>query len=149
MKKWIKCKVIVMGIRRPRTTPELPRPQFDGSDNDIQWVEISGCQYSITDGELLCWLHLYGESLSKVRRWLTLIRIIRILLETGSTLSKWSSGSRSLSYCQFMAKRWDSTTMVYKDSAKTVMVIMPNKIAEIKRLNGLIRLRNSWIGIQK
>ena len=44
----------------------MPRPQFDGSDNDIQWVEFSGCQYSITDGELLCCLKLYGEPLSKI-----------------------------------------------------------------------------------
>ena len=52
------------GIRKSRTTPDLARPKFDGSKNDIQWVEISGCQYSITVGELLCWLNLFGEVLS-------------------------------------------------------------------------------------
>ena len=48
----IDCKLT--GIRKPRSGPELPRPEFDGSDNDIQWVEISGCQYAISEGELLC-----------------------------------------------------------------------------------------------
>ena len=37
----ISCKIV--GIRRPRTTPDVPRPQYDGSDMDIQLVEISGC----------------------------------------------------------------------------------------------------------
>ena len=60
----ISCKI--MGIRRPRTTPDVPRPQYDRSDVDIQLVEISGCQYSITKGELLCWLNLYGEVLSDI-----------------------------------------------------------------------------------
>ena len=27
---------------------------------------ISGCQYSVTEGELKCWLNLYGEILSKI-----------------------------------------------------------------------------------
>ena len=39
---------------------------YDGSTSDVQWVEISGCQYSITEGELLCWLHLYGDTLTKM-----------------------------------------------------------------------------------
>ena len=60
----ISCKIV--GIRRPRTTPDVPRPQYDGSEVDIQLVEISGCQYSITKGELLCWLNLYGEVLSVI-----------------------------------------------------------------------------------
>ena len=30
----ISCKIV--GIRRPRTTPDVPRPQYDGSDVDIQ-----------------------------------------------------------------------------------------------------------------
>ena len=34
------------GIRKPRTTKDIPRPSFDGTENDIQWVEISGCQYA-------------------------------------------------------------------------------------------------------
>ena len=37
----ISCKIV--GIRRPRTTPDVPRPQYDGSDMDIQLDEISGC----------------------------------------------------------------------------------------------------------
>ena len=60
----ISCKIA--GVRKPKTTPDLPRPLFDGSLNDVQWVEISGCQYAITEGELLCWLNLYGEVLSKI-----------------------------------------------------------------------------------
>ena len=52
--------------QKAKTTPDLPRPTFDGSANDIQWVEISGCQYAITEGELLCWLGLYGEVLSEI-----------------------------------------------------------------------------------
>ena len=51
----IACKII--GIRKPKTTPEAPRPSFDGSENDVQWVEIGNCQYSITEGELN-WLNL-------------------------------------------------------------------------------------------
>ena len=31
-----------VGIRRPRMTPEIPRPTYDGTENDVQWVEISG-----------------------------------------------------------------------------------------------------------
>ena len=61
----VTCKII--GIRKPKSSPDLPRPSFNGSANDIQWVEIGGCQYSITEGELLCWLGLYGEVLSKIR----------------------------------------------------------------------------------
>ena len=60
----ISCRIV--GIRKPKTGPELPRPNYDGSENDVQWIEISGCQYSITEGELLCWLNLYGEILSKI-----------------------------------------------------------------------------------
>ena len=60
----ISCKIV--GIRRPRMTPEIPRPTYDGTENDVQWVEISGCQYEITEGELLCWLKLYGDVLSKI-----------------------------------------------------------------------------------
>ena len=60
----INCKIA--GIRKPRTSPDVRRPQYDGSDVDIQLVEISGCQYSITKGELLCWLNLYGEVLSDI-----------------------------------------------------------------------------------
>ena len=39
----IECKI--MGIRKPNLVPDLPRPQYDGSKDDVQWVEISGCQY--------------------------------------------------------------------------------------------------------
>ena len=60
----IECRI--MGIRKPRTAPEIPRPQFDGSDADIQWVEISGCQYSIDPAELVSWLELYGQVLSSI-----------------------------------------------------------------------------------
>ena len=60
----ITCKIL--GIRKPRTTPDYPRPQFDGTENDVQWVEISGCQYSITEGELRCWLGIYGEIQSSI-----------------------------------------------------------------------------------
>ena len=60
----ISCKIV--GIRKPRTTPDTPRPLYDGTEGDVQWVEISGCQYEITEGELLCWLNLYGEVLSKI-----------------------------------------------------------------------------------
>ena len=34
----ITCKIL--GIRKPKLTPDLPRPQFNGSDSDVQWVEI-------------------------------------------------------------------------------------------------------------
>ena len=48
-------------------TMDCPRSaKYDGSTSDVQWVEISGCQYSITEGELLCWLHLYCDSLTKM-----------------------------------------------------------------------------------
>ena len=38
----IDCKIT--GIKKPRTTSELPRPKYEGSANEEQWVEISGCQ---------------------------------------------------------------------------------------------------------
>ena len=50
----ITCRIV--GIRKPKPGPVLPRPIYDGSDNDVQWIEISGCQYAITEGELLCWI---------------------------------------------------------------------------------------------
>ena len=58
----IECKL--MGSRKPRAQPQLPRPDFEGTENYIQWVEISGCQYAISEGELLCLLNLYGEVLA-------------------------------------------------------------------------------------
>ena len=38
----ITCRIV--GIKKPQTANVLPRPQFDGSENDVQWVEISGYQ---------------------------------------------------------------------------------------------------------
>ena len=60
----IECKII--GIRKPRTTPELPRPHYNGSNDDVQWVEISGCQYSVDSDELKSWLELYGLVLTPI-----------------------------------------------------------------------------------
>ena len=34
----IDCKLT--GIRMPRSSPELPRPDLGGSENDIQWIFI-------------------------------------------------------------------------------------------------------------
>ena len=34
--------------------------------NEFYWVEIGGCQYEITEGELLYWLNLFGDVLSKI-----------------------------------------------------------------------------------
>ena len=48
------------GIGKPRTTKDIPRPSFDGTENDIQWVEISGCQYAIAPSILsICLLETY------------------------------------------------------------------------------------------
>ena len=52
----IECKI--MGIRRAKSTQDIPRPTFEGKENDIQWVELSGCQYSIDEGELKSWLEM-------------------------------------------------------------------------------------------
>ena len=41
----------------PKVT-EKPRPRFDSSDHDVQWVEISGCQYAVEEDDLKCWLEL-------------------------------------------------------------------------------------------
>ena len=67
----VACRIV--GIKKPKTTPDFPRPQFNGSEDDVQWVEISGCQYSISEGELLCWLNLYGEVLSKIINRLSIL----------------------------------------------------------------------------
>ena len=53
----IKCKILE--IKQANWIPDRPIPTYEGNENDIQWVEIGGCQYAVTEGELLCWLGLY------------------------------------------------------------------------------------------
>ena len=58
----IHCKI--QGIWKQRSEPRLPN--YDGSLSDIQWIEISGSQYSIDELGLARWLRCYGELLTPI-----------------------------------------------------------------------------------
>ena len=64
MKDVIKCRVL--GIKQNDWIQDHPIPSFEGADNDIQWVEISGSEYSVEELDLVRWLQKYGEILSAV-----------------------------------------------------------------------------------
>ena len=51
----IECKLL--GVRKP---PQVPsKPLYDGKLNDVQWIKISGSQYTIDELDLVRWLRLY------------------------------------------------------------------------------------------
>ena len=56
------CKLL--GVRIPRDEFYQETPYYDGERNDVQWVEISGSEYSIEELDLIKWLRLYGEVLT-------------------------------------------------------------------------------------
>ena len=60
----IKCRLL--GIKKKDWSPIFPTPTFEGNENDIQWVEISGSEYSIDELDLVRWLRTYGELLSSI-----------------------------------------------------------------------------------
>ena len=60
----IKCKIL--GIKQANQIPDRPIPTFEGNENDIQWVEISGSEYSVEEPDLVRWLQKYGEIMSAV-----------------------------------------------------------------------------------
>ena len=55
IKDVISCRIL--GVPKPRKEPTCPL--FDGINNEVQWVQISGCQYSIDELDLIRWLRLY------------------------------------------------------------------------------------------
>ena len=54
----------LLGVRIPRDEFYQETPYYDGERNDVQWVEISGSEYSIEELDLIKWLRLYGEVLT-------------------------------------------------------------------------------------
>ena len=57
----------IEGIGKPRediSAFKTPRPTYDGSESDVQWVELSGSQYSVEDVDLGRWLHIHVMELS-------------------------------------------------------------------------------------
>ena len=60
----IKCRIL--GIRQRTWSPDHPVHTFEGSENDIQWVEITGSEYSVEELDLVRWLQKYGEIMSAV-----------------------------------------------------------------------------------
>ena len=46
--------------------PPHPLPTFKGDESEIQWVEISGSNYSVDELDLVRWLQMYGKILSAV-----------------------------------------------------------------------------------
>ena len=55
----IQCRV--MGIRNIQSVGHL-----GSSENDVRWVKIEGCEYTLEDKQILEWLQLYGEILSPI-----------------------------------------------------------------------------------
>ena len=57
---YIQCRVL--GIRGKRTVPH-----YDGSENDIRWVKIEGCNHQLTEDEIKEGLVPFGELLTPIR----------------------------------------------------------------------------------
>ena len=55
----IHCRV--MGIRSMQSVAN-----FDSSENDVRWVKIEGCEYTLEDQQILDWLRLYGDPISPI-----------------------------------------------------------------------------------
>ena len=53
----ISCRI--MGIRGLQATPK-----YDWTSNDLRWVKIDNCEYTLEQEEILQWLRLYGQPLS-------------------------------------------------------------------------------------
>ena len=53
----ISCRI--MGIRGLQAAPN-----YDGTSNDIRWIKVENCEYSIEDDLIVEWLKIYGEPLS-------------------------------------------------------------------------------------
>ena len=53
----ISCRI--MGIRGLQA-----EPNYDGTSNDIRWIKIENCEYSIEKDDIVEWLKLYGQPLS-------------------------------------------------------------------------------------
>ena len=52
----------VMGIRGMTSVPH-----YDGSENDVRWVKLEGCDYQLTEAEIKEGLAPFGELLSPIR----------------------------------------------------------------------------------
>ena len=51
------CKLL--GVRIPRDEMDQDTPYYDGERNDIQWVDISGSEYSIEELDMIKSLSSY------------------------------------------------------------------------------------------
>ena len=56
----IACRI--MGIRGAQSIPH-----YDGSENDIRWVKIEGCEYQLTEDQIAQGLAPFGELLTPIR----------------------------------------------------------------------------------
>ena len=56
----IACRI--MGIRGAQSVPH-----YDGSENDIRWVKIEGCEYQLTEDQIAQGLEPFGELLTPIR----------------------------------------------------------------------------------
>ena len=57
---YIACKIL--GIRGMQSVPH-----YDGTDNDVRWIKIEGCEYQMTEDEIKQSLLPFGELLTPVR----------------------------------------------------------------------------------
>ena len=57
---YIQCRVL--GIRGMQSVPH-----YDGSENDVRWVKIEGCEYQLTEEEIKEGLAPFGEILTPIR----------------------------------------------------------------------------------
>ena len=55
----IQCRI--MGIRTMQSARYI-----DPSENNIRWVKIEGCEYTLEDSQILDWLKLYGDPVSPI-----------------------------------------------------------------------------------
>ena len=57
---YISCKIL--GIRGMQSVPH-----YDGSENDVRWIKVEGCEYQLTEDEIKQGLAPYGELLTPIR----------------------------------------------------------------------------------
>ena len=56
----ISCKI--QGIRGTKSVPH-----YDGSENDVRWIKIEGCEYQLTEDDISQGLEPFGQLLTPIR----------------------------------------------------------------------------------
>ena len=61
VKDVIHCNIL--GMKKLNWVYPFPIPSYNVGQNDVEWVEISGSEYSIEELDLVKWMKKYGELL--------------------------------------------------------------------------------------